>query len=60
MKICDILAKGGPSVSFEVFPPRKDAPFGPVRDAVAQLAEMKPSFISVTYGASGNAQANTA
>ena len=60
MKISDILAKGGPSVSFEVFPPRKDAPFGPVMDAVAQLAEMKPSFISVTYGASGNAQANTA
>jgi len=60
MKISDILAKGGPSVSFEVFPPRKDAPFGPVKDAVASLAEMKPSFISVTYGASGNAQANTA
>ena len=60
MKISDILAKGGPSVSFEVFPPRKDAPFGPVKDAVASLAGMKPSFISVTYGASGNAQANTA
>ena len=59
MKIRDILAKGRPAVSFEVFPPRKDAPFGPVKDAVAKLAKERPAFISVTYGASGNAQANT-
>jgi len=58
--IKDILARGRPSVSFEVFPPRADAPFGPVREAVSQLARQKPSFMSVTYGASGNAQANTA
>ena len=60
MKIKDLLAKGTPSVSFEVFPPKKDAPFEPVKEAVARLARLNPSFISVTYGASGNAQANTA
>ena len=60
MKIRDILSRGKPGVSFEVFPPKAEAPFGPVRDAVAKLAAMKPTFISVTYGASGNAQANTA
>lgn len=59
MKIKDILAAGRPSVSFEVFPPRKDAPFAPVKEAVERLAMEKPSFMSVTYGASGNAQANT-
>lgn len=59
MKIKDLLAKGVPSVSFEVFPPKKDAPFAPVKEAVARLARLGPSFISVTYGASGNAQANT-
>ena len=58
--IKDILARGRPSVSFEVFPPRAEAPFAPVRDAIARLALQKPSFMSVTYGASGNAQANTA
>ena len=58
-KIRDILSARRPGVSFEVFPPKADAPFAPVRAAVAQLAALKPSFISVTYGASGNAQANT-
>lgn len=59
MKIKDILASGRPTVSFEIFPPRKDAPFEPVREAVTQLAQQRPAFMSVTYGASGNAQANT-
>ena len=59
MKIKDILAEGRPSVSFEIFPPRKDAPFEPVKEAAERLAHEKPSFMSVTYGASGNAQANT-
>ena len=59
MKIKDILSAGKPSVSFEVFPPKADASFEPIRAAVARLAEQRPSFMSVTYGASGNAQANT-
>ena len=46
-------------MSFEVFPPKPDAPFEPIRQAVARLALAKPSFMSVTYGASGNARANT-
>jgi len=46
-------------VSFEVFPPRKDAPFAPVKEAVERLAKERPSFMSVTYGAGGGAQANT-
>jgi methylenetetrahydrofolate reductase (NADPH) len=60
MKIKDILSNGDYSISFEIFPPRKDAPFEPVMDAVKKLSKARPSFISVTYGASGNAQANTA
>lgn len=59
MKIKDILANGRPSVSFEIFPPRKDAPFAPVKEAVERLARQRPSFMSVTYGAAGGAKANT-
>lgn len=60
MKISDILKRPGVSVSFEVFPPKKDAPLAPVKDAVSRLAALGPSFISVTYGAGGGASANTA
>ena len=56
MKIKDILAGGRPSVSFEIFPPRKDAPFAPVKEAVERLARQRPSFMSVTYGAAGGAR----
>ena len=59
MKISEILAKGRPSVSFEIFPPRKDSPFAPVMETVKRLALQRPSFMSVTYGASGNACSNT-
>lgn len=59
MKIKDILVRGRPSVSFEIFPPRKDAPFAPVKEAVERLAREHPSFMSVTYGAAGGAKANT-
>ena len=60
MKIKDILSGGRPSVSFEIFPPRKDAPFAPVKETVKRLARQRPTFISVTYGAAGGAKANTA
>ncbi len=53
MKISTILAQQGPSVSFEVFPPKKDKPLAGTKDIVAQIAAEKPSFMSVTYGAAG-------
>lgn len=53
MKISDIIKEGKPSLSFEVFPPKKDANFDSVRHAVSEIAELKPSFMSVTYGAGG-------
>ena len=59
MRIKDILNKGQPAVSFEVFPPKADAPFEPIQNAVMRLALQNPSFMSVTYGAAGNAQVNT-
>lgn len=47
------------TVSFEVFPPKADAPFEPVINAVTQLSELKPDYISVTYGAGGGTSKNT-
>ena len=41
------------TLSFEVFPPKRDMPLEPVKAAVSELAKLAPSFISVTYGAAG-------
>ena len=59
MKIPELLRRGRPMVSFEVFPPKKDAAFGQVESVIDRLAEVKPAFISVTYGAGGGANVNT-
>jgi len=53
MKISEIIAGGRPTVSFEVFPPKRDAALEPVKAAVAEMAKAKPAFMSVTYGAAG-------
>lgn len=59
MKITDKLKERDFVVSFEVFPPKNDAPFEPVKNAVSQLATLNPSFMSVTYGAGGGISNNT-
>lgn len=53
MKIRDILAKGEPTLSFEVFPPKTEDKYESVEQAALQIANLKPSFMSVTYGAGG-------
>ena len=41
------------SLSFEVFPPKKETSYESVRIATEEIAALKPSFMSVTYGAGG-------
>ncbi len=53
MKLNEVLQKDTPSLSFEVFPPKTDASFDSVEQAVHQIAALKPAFMSVTYGAGG-------
>ena len=53
MKIKDILAKGQPTLSFEVFPPKEESNFSSVEKAALEIAKLNPSFMSVTYGAGG-------
>ena len=53
MKLSEILKKDGFSLSFEVFPPKTDTAFDSVKTATEQIAKLKPSFMSVTYGAGG-------
>ena len=53
MKIIDILQQEQMSLSFEVFPPKKETGFESVRAATEEIAALRPSFMSVTYGAGG-------
>lgn len=60
MKIIDRLNEDKIHISFEVFPPKTDAGFDKVLDATDKIAALKPSYISVTYGAGGGTSKNTA
>ena len=53
MKITDILNTRNMSLSFEVFPPKKETSFETVKAATEEIAGYRPSFMSVTYGAGG-------
>ncbi len=53
MKISKILNKEACSISFEVFPPKTDASLESVKAATEEIAKLRPSYMSVTYGAGG-------
>ena len=53
MKIIDILKQDKMSLSFEVFPPKKETSFESVKAATESIAALGPAFMSVTYGAGG-------
>ena len=53
MKIIDLLKSEKLSLSFEVFPPKTEMGFDSVKTATEEIAKLKPSFMSVTYGAGG-------
>ena len=47
------------SLSFEVFPPKKDDEFANCYKVLDSLSTLKPDFISVTYGAGGSRSKKT-
>jgi methylenetetrahydrofolate reductase (NADPH) len=58
MRIADLLA-AGPTRSYEFFPPKNDVMERQLDKAVAELAPLAPSFVSVTYGALGSTRDRT-
>ncbi|MBQ7096808.1 MAG: methylenetetrahydrofolate reductase [Clostridia bacterium] len=60
MKVIDIIRGEKPSLSFEVFPPKTGDNFETVMKAAQEIAGLKPSFMSVTYGAGGGTSEYTA
>ena len=60
MKISEIYKTGKATLSFEVFPPKTEAAYEGVLSNVKEVAELKPDFMSVTYGAGGGTRKYTA
>jgi methylenetetrahydrofolate reductase (NADPH) len=53
MKLTELFAKDQINLSFEVFPNKKPENLESVKAKTAKIAELKPAFMSVTYGAGG-------
>ena len=59
MHISDIIQRDGKTISFEFFPPRTDTARDALLDRMAEFESLKPSFVSVTYGAGGSTRQRT-
>lgn len=55
MQIASLFNEKKTVLSFEVFPPKKTSPIETIYSTLDNLKDLKPDFISVTYGAGGNA-----
>lgn len=59
MHLRDIFDKHWPSVSFEFFPPKSDEAAEQLFNNVKHLERLRPSFVTVTFGAGGSTRALT-
>ncbi len=57
-RIHDLLARGV-TTSFEFFPPKTDEGEARLREALRELEPLRPSYVSVTYGAGGSTRERT-
>ena len=59
MRIGDLLRQGARSFSFEFFPPKDEAGEEVLWRSISELEPLKPTFVSVTYGAGGTTRDHT-
>ena len=59
MHIQDIFKKHGSTFSFEFFPPKNEPAAGDLYASIADLEPLRPTFVSVTYGAGGSTREMT-
>ncbi len=58
MKLNEIYKKQGRVLSFEIFPPKFDDELKDIDETLGLLCELKPDYISVTFGAGGSSNNN--
>lgn len=59
MKIADALGSGRPCFSFEFFPPKSPEGEQALYSTIADLKDLNPTYVSVTYGAGGGTRQKT-
>src|SRR5690349_1038092 len=59
MRLDKVIATGKPTISFEFFPPKTDEGFAALYKTIEELRPLKPSYVSVTYGAGGSTRSKT-
>jgi methylenetetrahydrofolate reductase (NADPH) len=59
MRIDKLTSLGIPTISFEFFPPKTEAGFTQLFATINDLHPLKPSYVSVTYGAGGSTRQKT-
>ena len=57
--IKELLAQGGQSFSFEFFPPKTEQGERSLMQTIRELEQLRPTFVSVTYGAGGSTRDTT-
>jgi methylenetetrahydrofolate reductase (NADPH) len=57
--IGELVRSGSPTFSFEFFPPRTEAGERSLWQAIRELEPLRPSFVSITYGAGGSTRDTT-
>jgi methylenetetrahydrofolate reductase (NADPH) len=59
VKVIDILSESKITFSFEFFPPKTEPGWEKLFNTISELKDLKPSWVSVTYGAGGSTRENT-
>lgn len=54
MHLVDVLARDSFTASFEFFPPKNEAGWDSLFTTITDFGKLRPSFVSVTYGAGGS------
>lgn len=58
MNISETFRRKRPVLSFEIFPPKKDSYLKDIDETLKILCQLKPDFISVTFGTGGSLNHN--
>ena len=58
-KITELFKEKKQTLSFELFPPKTEQGYANLLETIAELARLRPDFVSCTYGAGGGSRDKT-